>query len=346
MKKTLASIFGFLVLAGCDSSSTQVSPPGGDVGCLAPLYGTVIDRGNDELTDGCTNGTAFDIAAITDAESFHLLQDGQLDFDSATASADVKGLYLYTDGSSPAFVASYTQVGYYYRAGNLGFVTGGPGVYYLPFDREQGDAGMVLNGIGIAAWAVAEGDAVQLTEVTLAHVDDDVSAVPKLHWQKSGIVDSANYSSRNLITLAAGEQPLRNLTHALSEEILGEYVDLISSVCPTIDGGHSEPAAIRFVDASGVLGHAWQGRDLHIRTTDDLSRPLFVVSIDWSYATQASVAEIVATISSKSYLWPNSQHPNMQDGSCPAAVSVNFDVEALRQQALDGDLGAVEDWSH
>ena len=337
---------------GDDDGDTGIGD-GGDDGdtstCAAPTLGNIIDQGSTVLTDGCIDGDVVDLSAGTTSSRPYSLFDGVFNFgdaESADFPTDVKGLYLYTQGSAPGYVVPYIMNGYYNRAGSLGFVTQGPGVYYLPFSRESSPAGVDLNGLGLVVSSATSG-AVNLTEVTWAHVDDDVTGVAKLHWQDSSIPDVVGgYYGRNLITLAASGHPLRAMTHILSEDVVEQYKALVEGICPTFDGSFSELPAVRFIDATGELGQAWTGRDVTIRSADDFTRPIYMIAIDWTYATNAIVEEVLTSIESQSFLWPDPQHPSMQDGSCDPELVVSTNFDDLRQQVLDGTIGSPADWSH
>lgn len=340
-----------------DSGAGDGGSDGGDTGtgddgsaCAAPEYGTVLTQGGSVLTDGCIDGDVIDLAAATSASLYHTLfagvPDSDSSFDASNLPADVKGLYLYTQGSAPAFIVPYTTVGFYARAGRLGFVTRGPGVYYLSLDREDPAVGTLLNGLNLAAWSTASG-AVNLTEVTLAHVDDDVTERAKLHWQNSDLSPLGSYSRNNLLTLAANAGDFRAITHELSEEVVGQYLSLIAEDCPA-HNGVSEVPAVRFVDATGELGQAWSGTDVRIQTGDDPTRIIYMIAIDWAAATQATVIEVLRSIESKSYLWPVPEHPNVLNGTCAPNLTASgkyFDSEG--KPTLENiEDASLTDWLH
>lgn len=342
--------------SGGDAGSGGDDTSGGDTGsggddttaCAAPSLGNIITQGSGALTDGCIDGDVIDLAAEGGMFGYPVFEGARAlgsDLDLSSFPDDAKGLYLYTQGSSPAYVVPYSVDGFYSRAGSLGFVTKGPGIYYLPLTRESTATGLMLNGLNLYALSATSG-AVSLSEVTWAHVDDDVTAVAKLHWQDSSLEDAiGGYQDRNLMTLAASGHPLRAMTHILSEDVVGQYKTLVEGVCPAWDGATEWPA-VRFVDATSELGQAWTGKQVIIRTEDDPTRPLYVIAVDWTYATNATVSEILSGIESQSFLWPNPQHPNVVDGSCDPNLEVSTDFDALRQQVLDGDVGSDANWDH
>lgn len=336
--------------SGGDDTSGGDSGSGGDdtTACAAPSLGNIITQGSGALTDGCVDGDVVDLAAEGGLYGYQVFEGARVfgsDLDFSSFPADAKGLYLYTQGSSPAYVVPYSVDGFFSRAGPLGFVTKGPGVYYLPLTRESPATGLILNGLELYVLSATSG-AVSLSEVTWAHVDDDVTAVAKLHWQDSALDDSVGgYPGRNLITLAANGHPLRAMTHILSEDVVGQYKALVEGACPAWNGATEWPA-VRFVDATSELGQAWTGKQVIIRSEDDPTRPLYVIAIDWTYATNATIPEILSDIESQSFLWPDPQHPNVVDGSCDPELEVSIDFDDLRQQVLDGDVGSDTDWSH
>lgn len=276
-----------------------------------------------------------------------VLTDTTSSDDPATATdipQNAKGLYIYTDGSAPAYVVAYTRRGYYFRAGELGVVTRGPGIYYLPFERVSAATGSTLDGLTLSAWSMVPGEAVNISEVTWADAADDVTAQPKLHWKQSGLAPNQFYPLRHQLTLASSGHGLRQLTHALSEEIVSQYVALVSSNdCPLTFSGSDIPA-IQFVDASAELGQAWQGRDVLIGSTDDPLRKVYTVAIDWVYADDSTVPSIIASIDAKDYLWPNPNNPNINMANCLGQLGAATDYDVLRQQVLDS--GDNSGWLH
>lgn len=333
-----------------DTSGDNTGSSGDDAStCDVPDLGHVFTQDSSVLTDGCINTGMIDVAAATSAGLYHTLFPGLPDvdpnFDVENLPADVKGLYLYTQGSSPGYVVPYTTVGFYNRAGRIGFVTRGPGRYYLALNRASSDVGTVLNGLSLAVWSATSG-AVNLTEVTWAHIDDDVTSVAKLHWRSSDLEPLGSYSSQNLLTLAASGHGSRAITHELSEEVVGQYLSLIAADCPAHDGA-SEVPAVRFIDATGELGQAWSGTDLVIATDDDPTRLVYMIALDWNHATQATMPEILTSIQSKSFLWPDPGHPNVLSGVCSPSLTLStryFDGEG--NPTLDGLDSPSAEWLH
>ncbi len=308
--------------------------------CIAPTHGNIFTgSGTTVLTDGCTNGASLTLSESSVEGTNQILIPGQFQSDGPSGPLDKKGLYLYKASSAPAYILARYAGGFYQRAGRLGFVTGGAGIYYLPLLRDaSGQTGLDLNGLALSTWSAIPGQSVSFTEVTWAGIADDVSALPKLHWQDLNISDaSGSYDVRNLLTQAASAQPLRELTRVLAESITAQYIDLSNALCPPEIGGFSQQPAIRFTDATGELGQAWSVRDIVIRTADDLARPIHSIAIDWNYASNATVGDILASIDGASYLWPDPA----RNLNCTGQIIVNTDFDALRPSALNGSLAST-----
>lgn len=357
MKNPAVVLLTALLLSACNSSSSvsdnggSASQPDGDGSCAPPTFGMQFTHASTTLlADGCLDTGDVqlgDSAGSGEPSSSEIF--APLDGADATVNLDIpqtaKGLYIYTNGGSPVYLVAYSKEGFYQRAGELGLATVGPGVYYLPFNRTNSALGSTLNGLTLSAWGVVPGQSVGIREVTWADMADDVRAQAKLHWRTSTVVNTGNrYPSRHLLTLAASGHPLRQLTHALSEEVLAQYIALSSGACRFTPSGNVDIPAVQFVDFTGELGQAWSGRDVFIRSADDLLRKVYTIAIDWNYASGATVAEIIASIDSKDYLWPDFNNPANDAAACLGQLGIVQDFDDLRQSVLDG--GDNAGWTH
>lgn len=316
---------------------------GGGVTCVPPTHGRAIVQGSTALTDGCVN----DGAGVAAANTAGLVFEADLSGGAVPADfpADVKGLYFYTENSAPSYLVPFSADGYFYRAKNWGFVTRGPGVYYLALSDLSGAPGQVLNGLQLQSQALT-GDKLNVTEVRWAHVDDDVSALPKMHWQHHlhTVSTPSGPATRPSTTRAASGHPLRGLTHALSVAVSQQYLTLQANGCAP-QALDAELPSIRFIDVTGELGQAWTGHELDFHGGDDLREPTYMVAVDWDYADSASVADIVASFAGEDYLWPTAEQLAGTGASCPP-ITVDIDIDALRTQVLDGTAGVAQDWQH
>ena len=100
-----------------DTSGDDTGSGGGDAStCDVPALGHVFTQDSSVLTDGCIDTGMIDLAAVTDASLYSIIFPGvpdfDPDFDATNLPAEVKGLYLYTQGSAPGYVVPYTTVGF------------------------------------------------------------------------------------------------------------------------------------------------------------------------------------------------------------------------------------------